>query len=245
MKKIYSASVLALSLCATGALAGVSFQGLDMASLKAGLSKANPQNSITEYTGVPTIQQLSSFAAAQTRAEESANTDLPKGVVVETLLSKDFSDWTAGTMEKPSDVDVANDKELYDKFFGADSDWTVFQAYEAGGNMYLGMDEVGSNGPGYFMTPGYDFTDPKVAYRFSATAMNVNANAQTQGLQAFFMAQEPGAEKGQIVAASALPMGYNEWTECVWVGKIKSRLHLRKSNGSWMEWQSAYQEHHF
>lgn len=234
MKKIYTASVLALSLCATGALAGVSFKGFDMASVKAGLVNASLQNTTTEYNGVPSIQQLSSFAASQTRADESSDTVLPKGVVVETLLNKDFTDWTAGTMEQPDDVDVASDEALFDKFFGANSGWQVFEAFQAGGYMYLGMDEVGDHGPGYFMTPSYDLSDPKAAFRFRVTAMNVNANAQTQGLQAFFMDQAPDAEKGEMFLASSVPMKYNEWSECEWVGKLPTgRTYMRAMGLGW------------
>lgn len=234
MKKIYTASALALSLCASGAVAGVSFSGFDMASVKAAISKSAVKENPAKYSGTPSIEQLSAFAATQTRAEESADSNLPKGVTVETVLNKDFSDWTAGSIDAPNDVDVAFDEALYDKLLGANSGWSVFQAYQAGGNMYLGLDEVGSDGPGYFMTPSYDFSDPKVAFRFRVTAMNVNADAQTQGLQAFFMDQAPDSEKGEIFLASAVPMKYKEWSECEWVGKLTGgKTYVRAMGLGW------------
>ena len=229
MKKIYTASVLALSLCATGAVAGVSFSGFDMASVKAGLANASHKANVTEYSGKPSIEQLKAFAASQTRAEESADSELPKGVIVETVLDQNFDNWTAGSIEDPDKVDVGADDALFDKLLGADSGWTVFEAFQADGNMYLGMDEVGDNGPGYFMTPGYDFADPKVAYRFRVTAMNVNANAQAQALQAFFLNEVPGEEGGQMFAASTQPMKYNEWSVCEWIGQVPQKYNYAKA----------------
>lgn len=220
MKKIYAVSALALSLCATGAVAGVSFSGLDMAAVKAGLAKVNIKEDISKYSETPTLEQLKTFAATRTRAEESTDTELPKGVIVETVLDQSFTDWTAGSIEAPDNVNVGDDEALYDKLLGADSGWAVFEAFQAGGNMYLGMDEVGDDGPGYFMTPVYDFADPKVVYRFRVTAMNVNANAQEQGLQVFFLNEVPGVEGGQMFAASTQPMKYNEWSVCEWKGQV-------------------------
>lgn len=223
MKNLYKISAIALSLCATGAVAEVSFPGLDMTSVKDVIANASNKENVSEFSGKPSLEQLKAFASTQTRAEESTDSELPKGVVVETVLNKDFSDWTAGTPEAPDSENVADDQALYDKLLGADSGWTVFEAFQAGGNMYLGMDEVGDNGPGYFMTPEYDFTDPKVAYRFRVTAMNVNSNARDQALQVFFLNQNPGEEGGQMFAASTQPMKYNEWSVCQWEGRVPAQ----------------------
>ena len=221
MKNFHKIPALALSICATGAIAGVALPDFDIASVRTRLTDISSKENISKYSGTPTLDQLKAFASGQTRTEEVSDAQLPKGVVVEKVLDKDFSDWTAGSLDTPDNVSVGADDTLFDKLFGADSGWSVYQAYQAGGNMYLGYDEVGDNGPGYFMTPVYDFTDPKVAYRFRVTAMNVNANAQEQGLQAFFMSQKPGEDSGQIIAASAVPMKYNEWSVCEWVGKVR------------------------
>lgn len=235
MKKIYSVSALALSLCASGAIAAVSFSGLDMATVKANIKQVNNKDNVVEFSNHPSIEQLRAFAAAQTRAEENGDTELPKGVIVEKLIDKNFDNWTEGSLEDPDSINVANDSTLVDKLMGVESGWTLFQTYQAGGNMYLGMDEVGDNGPGYFMTPGHDLTDPKVAFRYRVTAMNVNNNNQEQGLQSFFMYENPSTGKGQIFLASAVPMKYNEWTECVWTGKVseKSYDNIRAMSLGW------------
>lgn len=206
-----------------------------MATIKANINQVNNKDNVVEYTNHPSIEQLKAFAGAQTRAEENGNTELPKGVVVEKLIDKNFDNWTAGSLENPDNVSVGANEELENELMGENSGWTLFQTYQAGGNMYLGLDEVGDQGPGYFMTPGFDLTDPKVAFRYRVTAMNVNMNSQDQGLQSFFTYENPTTGKGQIFLASALPMKYNEWTECVWTGKVsdKSYDNIRAMTLGW------------
>lgn len=217
--------------CICGCL---SLSNLDPVSFKKSVLDAKSKTQVSEFTGkVPTLDELKSYSAAKAFAPE--NEDLPKGVTVETVLDKDFSDWTAGTVEAPDEVSVGENEELYDKFFGKDSGWVAHLAYQAGGAMYLGYNEVESNDPGYFMTPEYDFSDSKVAYRFRVTAMNVNENSQDQAFQVFFMNQNPGQEGGQMISASALPMQYKEWTTCEWVGNVKSDCKNLRAMG--LGWQ--------
>lgn len=219
MNRFYSFSAVALLLGAAGTMAAFSLSDVNLSSVKSALEGKTNASSVASYTGVPTLEQLKSFAATKEFAPE--NEDLPKGVTVEPVLNQDFSNWTAGSMENPDAVDVGGDETLLNSLVSDASEWSFYQAYQAGGAMYLGYDEVGDHGPGYVMTPCYDFDAPNVAYRLRVTAMNVNQNVQDQNLQTFFMDQTT-ADNGQMVAASAVPMEYNEWSVCEWVGQVKS-----------------------
>ncbi len=52
-------------------------------------------------------------------------------------------------------------------------------------------------------------------FRFTCHVKNVNADAQDQTLQAFFM----NGESGSIISASTKPTAYNEWTTCEWISE--------------------------
>lgn len=234
MKKHYFLAASALTLCIAGSVAAGIAQ-FDMAAFKAAVNRNASASVATEYEGTPSAAVLSKFADSQAPVKApAAGTALPKGVTVDTVLYKSFADWTAGTMDKPDAVNVGEDEALYNRLLGADSEWMVYRAYQAGGAMYLGFDYTGDGGSGYFMTPAQDFGGDNVAFRLKVTAMNVNANAQDQGLQAFFMNQAPGSENGSIFSASSVPMNYNEWTTCEWIEKTdEARKYIRAMAFGW------------
>lgn len=142
---------------------------------------------------------------------------IPAGAEVEAIMDEDFSKWTKGSQGSPSDVEVT-DEEM-NSLMDYAGEWVAFRTYEAGGAAYLGFDEVGSEGPGYIMTPDLDFMNgPEGYWHLSCRVKNVNPDAQDAQFQLFSL----DGEASTMVTASALPMEYGEWTVCEWVGPAKS-----------------------
>lgn len=157
-------------------------------------------------------------ASIQTPKKEPAVVITPN-VKTEVVVNEDFSKWTKGTATDPN-PDMVTDEEAA-SLMNYPGDWTLFRMYEAGGNGFMGFDEVGDDGPGYIMSPAVDVTEGETSYfRFTARVKNVNENAQDQGLQAFFM----NGEESSILFGSTKTMVYDEWTECEWIGRGCSTL---------------------
>lgn len=128
-------------------------------------------------------------------------------VISETKIDEDFSLWTKGSEDAPDETMIENSDE-YTKQPG----WTAFRTYQAGGKAYMGYDEIGDDGPGYFMTPAVDLTGNNAAFKVTFRVKNVNPNAQDQGLQYFVMNDDPDPNKKQMLSAASLPMG-TDWKD--------------------------------
>ncbi len=125
----------------------------------------------------------------------------------ESVIEEDFSKMTAGTEDAPDATDIADAIDSYTATPG----WSSFLTYQAGGKAYLGYDEVGSDGPGYLMTPAIDLSEGDGVFKLTFRVKNVNPNSQDQGLQYFVMNNPPEGEgKKSMLLASTLPMT-TEW----------------------------------
>lgn len=152
--------------------------------------------------------------APQKAIKKEPGITVTSGVKAETIVDEDFSKWTKGTQAEPC-AEAVTDEEAA-ALMSYPGSWALFDVHEAGGAAYMSFDEVGDDGPGYIMSPGIDVMNGDEGfYRFTVNAKNVNANAQDQPLQAFFM----DGEASQMMSASSRPMAYDEWTECQWIGK--------------------------
>lgn len=140
------------------------------------------------------------------KAPTIENTDLtPEEVVV---LSEDFSKWTAGSEGNPDAVDIAADSTTLQNYMQTPG-WNGFLAYQAGGVAYLGLDEVGDDGPGYLLTPELDLAATGGMYKLKFRARSANPMQETQALQTWTFDNENNSilgARGYTITA--------EWTEC-------------------------------
>lgn len=228
MTKSTILTVIAASLTMGSAALALETQGRpDTAAMKIAVAKAFSENGTTPSQTVADFisNKGRSVNAMRSLAREEGDIYEPEilitpNVKAETVIFEDFSKWAAGSEENPDPVDIAEDEEFIKNTLDYDGgQWTLFQVYQAGGCAYLGFDEIGEDGPGYIKTPDIDLlTDGEGYYRFTVKAKNVNANATDQGLQSFFLDEENNLP----IAASTLPLTYNEWTECQWIGSTST-----------------------
>ena len=135
-------------------------------------------------------------------------------IKAEVIVDENFANWTKGSASEPY-AEMVTDEEA-SSLMNYPGEWTLFRMYQAGGNGYMGFDEIGDEGPGYIMSPEIDVMNGDEGYyRFTCHVKNVNADAQDQNLQAFFM----DGEASSIISADTRPMKYNEWTSCEWIGE--------------------------
>lgn len=133
---------------------------------------------------------------------------LPEGVTTETVLSEDFSLWTAGELGNPDPTTVEDNSLMQ-----TPGDWALFLTQQAGGCAYTSFDEVGEDGPGYIKTFGVDVSGGEGIWRVSCKAYNANPNAQDQLLQGMFFDEAAS----MIHSASSVALTYGEWTDCEWI----------------------------
>lgn len=155
-------------------------------------------------------------APAKAPVKKGALVMINSSVETEVVVYENFSKWTKGA-ENDHDSEMVTDAQV-SELMDYPGDWTLWQMYQAGGCGYQGFrtDDKGQPDPGYVKSPALNLVeDGHAYYRFSCRARNVNADAQAYGLQAFILDEG----NSQIIAASAQPMAYNEWTTCEWIGE--------------------------
>lgn len=129
----------------------------------------------------------------------------PEEVVV---LSEDFSKWTAGSEGNPDATDIAADSTTMQTYMQTPG-WNGFLAYQAGGVAYLGLDEVGDDGPGTLLTPELNLAATGGAYKLKFRARSANPMQETQALQTWTLDNATGS----IINARGYDIT-SEWTEC-------------------------------
>lgn len=129
----------------------------------------------------------------------------PEEVVV---LSEDFSKWTAGSEGNPDATDIAADSVTLQNYMQTPG-WNGFLAYQAGGVAYLGLDEVGDDGPGTLLTPELNLAATGGAYKLKFRARSANPMQETQALQTWTLDNATGS----IINARGYDIT-SEWTEC-------------------------------
>ena len=87
--------------------------------------------------------------------------------------------------------------------------WNGFLAYQAGGVAYLGLDEVGDDGPGTLLTPELNLAATGGAYKLKFRARSANPMQETQALQTWTLDNATGS----IINARGYDIT-SEWTEC-------------------------------
>lgn len=124
------------------------------------------------------------------------------------LLTEDFSKWTAGSEGNPDAVDITADSVTLQTYMQTPG-WTGLRAYQAGGVAYLGLDEVGDDGPGYLLTPELNLAATGGMYKLKFRARSANPMHEQQALQTWTL------DNGTNSIVSA--RGYTittEWTDC-------------------------------
>ena len=202
-------------LCATGALASVSFPKVSLDNFKAEKQGTVILNA-GSFDGIPVKKIVSQEAPLKVASEET----IPACVKVENVVSEDFHLWVKGTNEIPDSERIEDTDEWLNTMMSHPGDWILFDVYQAGQAAYLGFDEVGDDGPGYISTPAMDLSGSNVAFRLRVKAMNVNENAQEQNLQNFFLDEA----NSTMVGASAQPLAYKEWKTLEWVQQTSTPL---------------------
>ena len=140
------------------------------------------------------------------KAPAIENTDFaPEEVVV---LSEDFSKWTAGSEGNPDATDIAADSTTMQTYMQTPG-WNGFLAYQAGGVAYLGLDEVGNDGPGTLLTPELNLAATGGVYKLKFRARSANPMQETQALQTWTLDNATGS----IINARGYDIT-SEWTEC-------------------------------
>lgn len=140
------------------------------------------------------------------KAPAIENTDFtPEEIVV---LSEDFSKWTAGSEGNPDATDIAADSTTMQTYMQTPG-WNGFLAYQAGGVAYLGLDEVGDDGPGTLLTPELNLAATGGAYKLKFRARSANPMQETQALQTWTLDNATGS----IINARGYDIT-SEWTEC-------------------------------
>ncbi len=140
------------------------------------------------------------------KAPAIENTDFaPEEVVV---LSEDFSKWTAGSEGNPDATDIAADSTTMQTYMQTPG-WNGFLAYQAGGVAYLGLDEVGDDGPGTLLTPELNLAATGGVYKLKFRARSANPMQETQALQTWTLDNATGS----IINARGYDIT-SEWTEC-------------------------------
>lgn len=129
----------------------------------------------------------------------------PEEIVV---LSEDFSKWTAGSEGNPDATDIAADSTTLQTYMQTPG-WNGFLAYQAGGVAYLGLDEVGDDGPGTLLTPELNLAATGGAYKLKFRARSANPMQETQALQTWTLDNATGS----IINARGYDIT-SEWTEC-------------------------------
>lgn len=129
----------------------------------------------------------------------------PEEIVV---LSEDFSKWTAGSEGNPDATDIAADSTTMQTYMQTPG-WNGFLAYQAGGVAYLGLDEVGDDGPGTLLTPELNLAATGGAYKLKFRARSANPMQETQALQTWTLDNATGS----IINARGYDIT-SEWTEC-------------------------------
>lgn len=129
----------------------------------------------------------------------------PEEVVV---LSEDFSKWTAGSEGNPDATDITTDSTTMQTYMQTPG-WNGFLAYQAGGVAYLGLDEVGDDGPGTLLTPELNLAATGGAYKLKFRARSANPMQETQALQTWTLDNATGS----IINARGYDIT-SEWTEC-------------------------------
>ena len=140
------------------------------------------------------------------KAPAIENTDFaPEEIVV---LSEDFSKWAAGSEGNPDATDIAADSTTMQTYMQTPG-WNGFLAYQAGGVAYLGLDEVGDDGPGTLLTPELNLAATGGAYKLKFRARSANPMQETQALQTWTLDNATGS----IINARGYDIT-SEWTEC-------------------------------
>lgn len=140
------------------------------------------------------------------KAPAIENTDFtPEEIVV---LSEDFSKWTAGSEGNPDATDIAADSTTMQTYMQTPG-WNGFLAYQAGGVAYLGLDEVGDDGPGTLLTPELNLAATGGVYKLKFRARSANPMQETQALQTWTLDNATGS----IINARGYDIT-SEWTEC-------------------------------
>lgn len=129
----------------------------------------------------------------------------PEEIVV---LSEDFSKWTAGSEGNPDATDIAADSTTMQTYMQTPG-WNGFLAYQAGGVAYLGLDEVGDDGPGTLLTPELNLAATGGAYKLKFRARSANPTQETQALQTWTLDNE----NSSIIGARGYTIT-TEWTDC-------------------------------
>lgn len=129
----------------------------------------------------------------------------PEEIVV---LSEDFSKWTAGSEGNPDATDIAADSTTMQTYMQTPG-WNGFLAYQAGGVAYLGLDEVGDDGPGTLLTPELNLAATGGVYKLKFRARSANPMQETQALQTWTLDNATGS----IINARGYDIT-SEWTEC-------------------------------
>lgn len=124
------------------------------------------------------------------------------------LLTEDFSKWTAGSEGNPDAVDIAADSTTLQSYMQTPG-WNGFLAYQAGGVAYLGLDEVGDDGPGYLLTPELDLAATGGMYKLKFRARSANPMQEEQALQTWTLDNE----NNSILGARGYTIT-TEWTDC-------------------------------
>lgn len=208
MKKFFTLAGLSMALfTATGAQPSVSQLQPNLLSLSESFAEAQLPAALRNFLKTPEGSRYSATQMMSAIRHNKAPQKAAGAYIATTVLSEDFSKWTAGEVGNP-DATVVEDNSLMQQ----PGDWTLFLCQQAGGTCYEGFDEVGDDGPGYVKTFGVDVTQGEKLFRVSCRAMNANAAAQDQLLQGMFLDEKAST----IHSASAVALKYNEWTDCEW-----------------------------
>lgn len=161
----------------------------------------------SKYEAADFVKFLRNEPASQIqKAPAIENTDFtPEEIVV---LSEDFSKWAAGSEGNPDATDIAADSTTMQTYMQTPG-WNGFLAYQAGGVAYLGLDEVGDDGPGTLLTPELNLAATGGAYKLKFRARSANPMQETQALQTWTLDNATGS----IINARGYDIT-SEWTEC-------------------------------
>lgn len=131
-------------------------------------------------------------------------------IISTTILSEDFSLWTAGSETAPDTDDMTTDSTKLQKYMSTPGGWSGYMAYQAGEMAYLGYNE--EDGPGYLKTMPINLSTSQGIYKVTMRAKSVNKNAEQQMMQIFSFDEDAMS----IINAKAVEFG-TEWTELEWI----------------------------
>lgn len=215
------------AICAAMTLTAMSGNATDVVKLNTKQGKDMPQavySFLRSDAGKPYTEAQFKEAYKRSWGMKKAESNNLKYV---TVMTEDFSKWTAGSEGTPDATDLTSDSTTLQSYMTTPGDWTGLMAYQAGGMCYFGEDT--EHGPGYLKSCFLDLRGDQGVYRITMRARTDNPDNEDQMLQIWSL--DEGASG--IINAQAMAFG-KEWTDLEWTlsgGREKTSIMFYGNKG--------------